>query len=858
MRNIFLLVLIMTGFLQTAKGQLPVKQVDLEATLVTPLPGSSHYQGSPFPIKTIIRNLGPDTLFAGDTLAIAYPVGGNYLNFNYPGISGSSFHVNFVQLNPGDTIEHVLPIPQLTFASQMAGALNFCVQIGTNSNFDGSLGNNTSCHNIIFIDSTFIPPAPLLNQIFPAEGGNAGRTPVTIYGAWFDSTTLVRLTKTGAADIIVPDSLISVSYKGTVMNMDLDLFNRDTGLWNLVVTIPGDTVMKLPDVFRIIPMHVNGIVPAKGGNTGLVTASIIGYGLPGRAEIKLARTGYADIVVPDSLITMSHSAAGRVISATFDLRNRETGNWDLVVSAPGGPANTLTSGFLIEAGNKLCPTISVTGAAAARVGTNIPYYIQVSNPSNVDVDDIVVHYTTTHDQFYFSHYDTLPLPHIVPSDSFDGRHVPEGKAGMLLVRNIPAGGMKLIAADAITSGTPAAHRVVTVGVSCPPSTTETETDECLARLLNTLPGVTAPAAPGCVLSRLDQQKGANAEPLRNYGAMLLDAACACLGLTPTPALYQEIIRKMTQSAAASYGDKVCGEIIAIHHNATTTTDVLWSYDPNDKTGPSGTGTGHHIRPEDRNFPYLINFENDTSAAAAAQIVRVVDTLDKNAFDLTTFRLGAVKVGDTLIQLPGDLKTYTGYVDFRKRGRDYILEIKAGLDMNTGIATWVFTTLDPETMVLTTDPYAGFLPPNETSPEGQGSIFFDIKLKEHLPHGTTIKNRAYIYFDINAPIITNTWSNYIDTVQPAGVLPEIPGKAPGIMIYPNPSDHIFTIDGRYLPREEVTISIFNMQGQAVRRETIRFADNNFRYRLDMSGLSPAHYMVLLQSGEWHYAEKIRKL
>jgi hypothetical protein len=43
---------------------------------------------------------------------------------------------------------------------------------------------------------------------------------------------------------------------------------------------------------------------------------------------------------------------------------------------------------------------------------------------------------------------------------------------------------------------------------------------------------------------------------------------------------------------------------------------------------------------------------------------------------------------------------------------------------------------------------------------KGFVRFKVKLKDNLPLGTTIENTAYIYFDFNAPIITNTTVNTI--------------------------------------------------------------------------------------------------
>ena len=70
------------------------------------------------------------------------------------------------------------------------------------------------------------------------------------------------------------------------------------------------------------------------------------------------------------------------------------------------------------------------------------------------------------------------------------------------------------------------------------------------------------------------------------------------------------------------------------------------------------------------------------------------------------------------------------------------------------------------MQPTTDPLAGFLPPNKTSPEGEGSVLFTISPKQSLQTNAEIRNSARIVFDVNAPIDTPVWLNTIDNSLPA--------------------------------------------------------------------------------------------
>jgi hypothetical protein len=50
--------------------------------------------------------------------------------------------------------------------------------------------------------------------------------------------------------------------------------------------------------------------------------------------------------------------------------------------------------------------------------------------------------------------------------------------------------------------------------------------------------------------------------------------------------------------------------------------------------------------------------------------------------------------------------------------------------------------------------------NSNEPASHGNLMYRVKLKENLPLGTVIENTAHIFFDYNAPIVTNTTINTI--------------------------------------------------------------------------------------------------
>ena len=193
--------------------------------------------------------------------------------------------------------------------------------------------------------------------------------------------------------------------------------------------------------------------------------------------------------------------------------------------------------------------------------------------------------------------------------------------------------------------------------------------------------------------------------------------------------------------------------------------IITARDPNEKVGASGLLPQHFVTGLDP-MRYAIYFENVATATAPAQEVHITDQLDVSTLDLATFELGPIHFGENVVVTPPPgLRNWTTDIDLRP-SNNLIVRVTAGLDQGSGLVTWSFISLDPATMQPTEDPEAGFLPPNQNPPEGDGGVAFTIKAKPGLGEGTEIRNKARIVFDKNAPIDTGEWLNTIDNAPPA--------------------------------------------------------------------------------------------
>ena len=153
-------------------------------------------------------------------------------------------------------------------------------------------------------------------------------------------------------------------------------------------------------------------------------------------------------------------------------------------------------------------------------------------------------------------------------------------------------------------------------------------------------------------------------------------------------------------------------------------EVRGSYDPNDKTGyPYGVDSSHYIQ-QNQDIEYVVRFQNTGTDTAFTVVVR--DTLPLE-LDIFSVRSGA-------------------------SSHDYNFRM-----YGPRVLEWTFNNI--------------MLPDsNVNEPLSNGFLKFKVKQNQDLPIGTVINNSAAIYFDFNAPVITNTYFHTVDTPSNFYALP----------------------------------------------------------------------------------------
>jgi uncharacterized delta-60 repeat protein len=521
---------------------------------------------------------------------------------------------------------------------------------------------------------------------------------------------------------------------------------------------------------------VSRVHPTQGGQQGSVTLRVEGQLFQPGASVLLRRPGAPDIPAQG----VSVAPGGQSLSAQFEFAGATLGAWDVVVVNPGGSTASKPSGFTIAPTSSARGVATISMASRRRAGITYQAHLNWANLGNVDgLIPITIRIVSSEGgvRFNFKPYhgalrpEFEPFPDDLPwrLDSVDanGRVV----TASVLVISAAAGSQGSLSFDVSDCG---AVIEVASGPAMTWECTRAINEAILGLMLGDCASVafdlTKKAARGILGETMslatvvdDSLKLSVAKCLLNFipaGKVkkVLDAILK--GLSFLEALDQ--VKGMFEACGILKfnGGGAAGECVA-------------SRDPNDKYGPPGGGTARFIQSTGI-LPYAIAFENVAAATAPAQEVVVTDVLSSAAMDLDSFALGLIAIGGKTLVPPPGLKAFTGDLDLRPQV-NMIARVEAALDPATGVARWRFRSIDPATGQPTTDPLAGFLPPNTSPPLGEGTVLFSVRPRAGLATGTAIQNQASIVFDTNAPILTPVWSNTLDDTKPASAVAPLAPK-----------------------------------------------------------------------------------
>ena len=557
------------------------------------------------------------------------------------------------------------------------------------------------------------------------------------------------------------------------------------------------------------PPVISHISPNRGGDNGGVTIRIFGQRFLPAATVKLTRSGQPDIL--GGLVRVNET--GTIMSAVFNLTGKARGTWSVVVTNPDGQAASLADAFTIEEGREQRIWADVVGRDVIRTPSAATYTAIVGNSGNTEAYGVFVFVTNIpRNATVRLGFNLMPVPRFegLPADA-DPNQVPpvintaSGQTLPLFIPRLPGGSfvplpiqitvpadqpdfsLRVLASSSLFrviddqtpvrgSGSKAGHGVESVREPSGPVRLVFDQNcfdswklallDCVTSLL---PGSECFKAAVDFVNLVANFAQVVASPPDSSGTSVGLSLSGFLSSVFSAAFAAAKCAGDVSPFGAAFDVASCGisflqtAVTCFQEDKEKPVRAVRAVDPNDKVGANGVGTPRYLSGEEP-MRYMILFENKPDATAPAQEVVITDQLDPSRFDFSTFQLGHVSFGNRIITPPPGLSQWTTDVDLRP-ANNLIVRINAGLNQTTGLVTWRFTSLDPATMQPTTDPLAGFLPPNRTSPEGEGSVFFTVMPKAGLQTGTEIRNGARIVFDQNEHIDTPVWLNTIDNSKP---------------------------------------------------------------------------------------------
>ncbi len=234
-----------------------------------------------------------------------------------------------------------------------------------------------------------------------------------------------------------------------------------------------------------------------------------------------------------------------------------------------------------------------------------------------------------------------------------------------------------------------------------------------------------------------------------------------------------------------------------HYN--TCAEIVNSVDPNEKTvTPKGAGTDHLID-STTVLVYTIDFQN--TGTDTAWLVRITDTLAPY-LDPATIKPGV-------------------------SSSPYEMQI-----LGKNVLQFTFYNIN--------------LPDSGANQQlSNGFVTFSIAQKAGNTKGTVVNNKAAIYFDYNAPVVTNTATVRIGKMEVMDIENLYSPKQVFIKAFPNPFNYNTTIQVEGEQFDRLLLNIYNAGGKLVKQQR---TDNATQFILERGDLDSGNYIFEIIYGE----------
>ncbi len=263
--------------------------------------------------------------------------------------------------------------------------------------------------------------------------------------------------------------------------------------------------------------------------------------------------------------------------------------------------------------------------------------------------------------------------------------------------------------------------------------------------------------------------------------------------TPTSLALGELVTHAVEYTTAT------NDVVAANNESTVTLEVIGSYDPNDIIESHGSDIIYDdFVTTDEYLYYTIRFQNVGTAEAIT--VRIENTVNM-LLDMSTMQM-------------------------LSSSHDYVMM------QNGNQLTWTFNTIN--------------LPAQSQDDFGSnGYVYLKVKPTAGYNVGTIIPDTAEIYFDFNAPVVTNTFlTEYVNTLS----VSKFNNNA--FSLYPNPVKETVNIKLNNALSGNALVEIIDVQGKIIVKDTI-----STTLQINVVNLEPGLYFVKLKHND---GESVKKL
>jgi hypothetical protein len=204
-------------------------------------------------------------------------------------------------------------------------------------------------------------------------------------------------------------------------------------------------------------------------------------------------------------------------------------------------------------------------------------------------------------------------------------------------------------------------------------------------------------------------------------------------------------------------------------------------------------------------------------------------------------------------LPESASWLTYTIEFQNTGSDtaYLVIVKDTLSQYVDASSFQYIASDHKPVIQINGNVVTFTFPhinlvdNGTNPSlSTGWIQYRVRSKANLPINTQVNNTAYIYFDNNMAVVTNTATSTVGVNGVAQV-----SNNSSIHLYPNPNKGSFTLQTSGSINTDYTIS--DMLGHIITQQSIRSDNQQIDlpeaaegvYTLSVKGAQPIRFVIV---------------